>query len=319
MNLMKKIKSSARNIAKQAYLFMLRFIFTDARFKRYQDEFLLIPNCKDIDLKNQYQKGNLIKLKRPIIEYYNELYELILKKVESKEGYTIVRSSDGEAYFLQGKMVGNISRRHFTKNKELSQDYISLFKEGLLKCDSRHCEMYRRNQKMYQRIYKKHIFSNIPFECIYALMASGKLLTTELKIGIIGSNKKLEIIKKLLNFSQYKEYIGRDGFQDYIGIPNSGSSNNIEELATNIQAQLKDKIDIYLVGIGISKLAVMHRLKEKSKSVFLDAGGGISALAGFAGYERQYFADWINFRLKDYDYEGVDKMDADERLKTIYL
>lgn len=300
-----------RGILKSIYFKLIGIFFTDQKFEKYQKGFLSLPDCVDIDAWREYRHGNLIKLDRPIQYYYDQLFDLITAKIASKEPYVIVRASDGEAYFLQGKLLGNGPTRHFTKSDSLTGVDLAPFKDGLLRCDSRHAEMYKRNRRRFVRIYGRNVFSPIPFECIYALLASRRILKNNYKIGIIGSQEKVKIIQKLTSFPAFQDYIGRSGFQDYIGIPERGSANDPIHLTEMIKSQLKSDIDIYLVGIGVAKLAVMHHLKENSKAVFLDAGAGISALAGLVGKERQYFAGWKNFRLKDYDYSQVDTMDAD--------
>ena len=46
---------------------------------------------------------------------------------------------------------------------------------------------------------------------------------------------------------------------------------------------------------------------------YIDIGCGMSALAGFASIDRPYHGSWINFRINNYNYGSVDKMDADNR------
>jgi hypothetical protein len=285
--------------------------FTKSKYKEYKKKYLLIQDCSDSSLESQYRAGKMIHLECPIQQYYDALYNTIIAKVNKKEPYTIVRVSDGEFYFLEGKLVGNGPTRHFTKAKSLSSHDVTLFKNGLVACDSVHVEMYKNYRAHFRFLYGKNIFSNIPFECIYALVATKKILQNNLRIGIIGADNKIEIIKKLLKHQEYRYYIGREDFQDYIIVPEKGTSNDPVGLLKHIQENIKDDIDIYLVGIGIAKLAVMHRFTEHSNAVFIDVGAGVSALAGLVGHERPYFDSWINFRLKDFDYAGVDVMDSD--------
>ena len=51
------------------------------------------------------------------------------------------------------------------------------------------------------------------------------------RIGLIGSKKKLNIIKNLLKHSEYREYINNDYFTDYIGIDDK---NTISIVMPNI-------------------------------------------------------------------------------------
>ena len=53
----------------------------------------------------------------------------------------------------------------------------------------------------------------------------------------------------------------------------------------------------------------MPLLKEYSDAIFIDVGCGLDALAGIVCQDRPYFADWTDYRLKDYDYKSIDFMD----------
>lgn len=283
-------------------------------FKEYAKNFLELPDARDNykeSLEDQYIKGNLRLITSPLVTYYDELWKTIETKVANKEAYTIMRVGDGEANFLRGIIKGNTAKRHLTTGKPPTQEYLDLFKRNLLLCDSIHVQMYKGDFRSFQTIYKRNIFSEIPLECIYALVASRKIFKNDYKIGIIGSDKKIPVIKKLLEHEEYRAYLGRDQFEDYISVPERGSTNDVEALFEDISSKLKSEIDIYIIGIGIAKMAILARFKEVSTSVFIDVGCGISALAGLTGNDRPYFGDWVNFRLKDFDYSTIDVMDAD--------
>ncbi len=289
-----------------------RIIANNTFYRNYQKIYLALPECRDGDraLSDQYTIGNLRLITKPLKEYYEDMWSLIASKVSEKKGYTILRVGDGEANFLNGVIKGNTANRHFTNERKPTLAYINRFKEGLLRCDSIHIEMYTTVTKAFKRIYGKDVFSPIPLECIYALVASRKLFKNNYRIGIIGSDKKIPIIKELLNHEEYRSYLGRESFEHFITIPEKGSSNNVDELLTNITLQLDPTIDIYLVGIGIAKMAILADLKKNSNAVFLDIGCGISALAGLVSNDRPYFADWTNFRLKNFNYSEIDTIDA---------
>lgn len=280
-------------------------------FAEYEKAMLHVEGCTDTSLKEQYALGNIAEITVPMQKHCDALFELIVDKVKSKTPYTIIRASDGEAFFLNKQLKGNGPTRHFTADEALTDEKIAPFREGFLKCDSRHIEMYRNLQSKFQKIYGRNVFSKIPFECLYALIANRKLLKLPYRIGLIGADNKMEIIRRMMEFPQYQEYVGRNAFQDYISVPERGTSNDPEGLLKQIQSNLKPDIDIYLVGIGIAKLAVMHRFTEASNAVFIDVGAGISALAGCVSDGRPYYADWINYRLADFDYSKIDIMDSE--------
>jgi hypothetical protein len=295
---------------------LFRLFFSEQSFEAYSKERLLLPGCSDENLLVQYQKGNLAKIEKPLSFYYDELWVGLEKRVKQKKPFVYIRASDGEANFLLGKFVGNVGRRHYTADDKIPAASIDLFRDGLLSCDSRHVEMYRNTRRDFKKIFGQNIFSPIPFECLYAIISSRKIFNSPWRIGIIGADNKIEIIKELFKHQQYQDYIGRSAFDGYIGVPEKGTSNQPLELAQSIIKRLDPSIDIYLVGIGIAKLAVLPELKKSSRSVFFDAGAGVSALAGLVSAHRQYFADWINFRLKDFNYSAVDIMDANLQSST---
>ena len=272
---------------------------------------MAVPDTEDIDLEHQYLKGNLIGLKKTMVSYCDELLDKIDANVRLKKGFSVVRASDGEAYFLQKRAVGNITRRHYTKSTDLDSLDVSPFRQGLLDSDIRLGDMYKNNRRMFRKIYGREIFSDIPFESVYALFASKRIFRTFWRLGIIGSDHKIDIIKKLFEHAEYRDYIGRQGIDHYIGVPERGAANDPYGIAERISGQIREDIDVYLVGIGIVKLFVIPRMKNFHSNVFLDAGAGISAMAGMVGRERAYFAGWKNFQLNGYDYSQVDTMDLD--------
>jgi len=90
-------------------------------------------------------------------------------------------------------------------------------------------------------------------------------------------------------------------------IPQKFACNKVDEIEEDISNQLIESTsDIFLVGIGLVHSALLYRFKKYTDAVFFEIGSGICALAGVQDYLRPYFGDWINFRLKDYDYSEVE-------------
>lgn len=148
-------------------------------------------------------------------------------------------------------------------------------------------------------------------EAIYALITTKWIFKNfRNEIGIIAGKEKIELIKELMQKSSYREYIGIDSFTDYIEVPQKGAANDVEHLADSFSNVLsKSKARIFIVGTGSSKMALIPLMQSYSNAVFIDVGAGIDALAGIVCQERPYFANWINFRLKERDYSKIDFMD----------
>ena len=157
---------------------------------------------------------------------------------------------------------------------------------------------------------------NIPLDIIYGLFANKWFLQTfKNKIGLIGNSRKLNLIKELMKREEYRNYIGNDYFTDYIEIPQRAALND-----PNLEKDLEKKIkkstcDIFLCGMGISKLRVFYKIKEFRKCIFIDVGCGICALAGTVDIRRPYMGSWKNYRLKNYNYKTIDQIDWHYGLK----
>ena len=58
-------------------------------------------------------------------------------------------------------------------------------------------------------------------------------------IGLIGAGPKLDLIKKLMKYKEYQEYLGLDEFTDYIQIPEV-CCDNLEYTINMVSEQLKN-------------------------------------------------------------------------------
>lgn len=247
-------------------------------------------------------------------EDYKKFKENILNWSKNNESKVLLRAYDGEFLFLKGeKNIGNVGKRHVSK--ELNKDFVKQFYENSLKCDSLCSHLtVLPNGKMYE-LYKS-VYGNkkidYPMEFHYGIVISKWIFRHfKNKIGIIAGHEKIKIIKELIKRKRYRQHLGIDYFTDYIEVPERFSCDEPEKLDESIKIQLKNaKAKIFLFGIGISKLAVAHNFKKHYPAIYIDIGGTMSGLAGFLAKDRPYAVNWINFRLSNYDYSKVDKMDT---------
>lgn len=246
----------------------------------------------------------------------------IMKWVTQNKPMVILRVYDGEFWLLRCRKVGNVGKRHCSK--KLTPEFVKKFKEGALKCDKflSHLTVLPGG-KMHDLF--KSVFENkkidYPMEFSYALVINKWIFKTfKNQIGIIAGNEKIKVIKELMKFKKYRDYLGIDYFADYISVPEKHSCDNTEELIKNIGKELvKSKAKVILFGIGICKMAIAYKFKEYHNAIYLDIGGTMSGLAGFLSKHRPYAADWINFRIKDYNYSKVDPIDVTKNENIIYL
>jgi len=129
------------------------------------------------------------------------------------------------------------------------------------------------------------------------------------KIGLIGAKEKLQLIQELLKHKDYREYLGIDKFNDYIYIPQRFACDDVRSLEKNIAKQLANSSsDIFLLGIGHVKSALLYKLKEYKRSIYVDVGGAIDAIAGVINITRMYMGNWTNFQIRSCDYSVIDFM-----------
>lgn len=247
------------------------------------------------------------------------LKEVLIKYTNDKKGLVILRVYDGEFNFLNKLAIGNGPVRHYSR--PLTDEFVNKFKEGVYKVDYVSVQLNINMLRIYKNLFPERPV-DFPMEIIYGLVANRWIFKTfKNKIALIGGTEKLKLIKQLMEYPEYRLYIENDYFTDYIEVPERFSCDDTEGLITNIGAKIKQSpAEIFLFGIGVSKMAIAWQFKQYKEAVFLDIGCGMSALAGTCGIDRPYFGSWKNYRLKNYDYRSVDPMDFNEQNgNVVYL
>ncbi len=252
-------------------------------------------------------------------EYNNQyLYPEFQKKIQSfkdllnsltlnREAKTFYKFGDGDYYFLKKEPRGSakpgiralkkpyflINHKKFTDGAKKNDYYLSLIPE--------------MHKKMFLETFGKEF--DFPSEFVYGLTANKWLFKNfGSKIGLIGADKKIELISKLMDHDEYKEYLGLDKFSDYISIPQRFACDNLNKTKKNLINQIKNsESEVFLLGIGHVKSGVLHELKNYKKALYLDIGVGIDAIAGVININRPYFGNWKNFQFKNSSlYKEVD-------------
>ena len=222
----------------------------------------------------------------------------IKNMVDNKENKTFYKFGDGDYFFLRAESVGSagVGRRAISKN--YSEINHKEFVDGAKLNDFYTCEIYPENKKMFSEVIPG-VKINYPAEFGYGLVANKWFFETfKGRIGLIGADKKIELIKELMSHREYQEYLGLEYFNDYIKIPQKFACDNIDETERLVAEQLQNSTsDIFLVGIGHVKSALTHRLKKHKNAVYYDVGSGIDAIAGVIDIDRPYFGDWTNYQI----------------------
>lgn len=255
-------------------------------------------------------------------EDYKKFKNYILDNYNNSIPKVLIRVYDGEFLFLQCKKIWNVGKRHVSRN--LTPEFVEKFKTGSLKCDkfSSHLTVLPGGNfnVLYKSVYQDKKI-DYPMEFNYAIVLNKWIFKTfKNKIGLIGGEEKIKVIKKLMDYKEYRDYLGIDYFEDFISVPERFACDNVDKLEVEMREKLqKCNSKIFLYGIGISKMALAYKFKDYHNAVYIDIGSGMSALAGTTTKKRPYSAGWTNFRIKNYDYSKMDKMDFGEHENIKYL
>jgi hypothetical protein len=253
-----------------------------------------------------------------------EFKKQIKDEVENNEGKSYVHFGDGDYFFLRNIPLGSAQ----PGKRALSIPYSSLniqpFREGWAKADY-HCVEYleRGMPEKLNELYPGQ--KTIPTEYLYGLTSNRWFLKTfQGKIGLIGAGEKMDLIKELMKHKKYQEYLGLEKFNDYIKIPQKFACDNLVNTINMVKKQLEtadSETRIYLYGVGHVKSGLIHHLPKIKKAIYLDVGAGIDGLAGLLDLDRPYAKNWINHRLRDYDYSKLDLLNYHEfkDKKIVYL
>jgi hypothetical protein len=236
-------------------------------------------------------------------QFKNHLTEL----VDNKESKTFYKFGDGDYYFLKRVGVGSASPGKRALSKSYSDINHNEFVEGSKLNDYYTCEIYPENVSKFKEIIPN---TNIDYPAEYGYGLVGNKWFFEKfngKIGLIGASEKLYLTEELMQHDRYKEYLGLDSFNDYIHFPQKYACDDVDMVEEFVGNQLKQSdSDIFLLGIGHAKSAILHRFKKYTNAVFMDVGAGIDMIAGCININRPYAGDWTNYRLDNYDYSKID-------------
>lgn len=256
-------------------------------------------------------------------EFQSELEKfksLLVQLVDQGASTTFYKFGDGDYYFLKKQSVGSATPGKRALSKSYNAINHEQFVDGAQLCDFYTCEIYPENRKFFSEVIDKKI--DFPSEYGYGLVANKWLLQTfSGKVGLIGADRKLNIIQNLIESEQYQDYLGIQRFEDYISLPQQFACDDLDATEKIVGEQLKNSTSkIFLMGMGHVKSGLIHRLKNYTNAVFLDVGSSIDALAGIIDVERPFFGDWINYQIDELElYEGVDYLQYHGKGKNVIL
>ena len=241
-----------------------------------------------------------------------------------KKGASFVHFGDGDYYFLKNIAIGSATPGKRALSIPYEHFNIIPYREGWAKADY-HCVEYleKGNPEKLNELYPGQ--PTIATEFIYGLLMNKWFLKTfNGKIGLIGAGDKLDIIKELMKYDEYRKYLGINNFNDYIKIPQKFACDNLNETINIVKTQLENSNEetfVYLFGVGHVKSGLIHHLPKIKNAIYIDIGAGIDGLAGLIDPDRPYSGDWINYRMKNYNYNNIDLLNynisSDKNIKII--
>jgi hypothetical protein len=267
----------------------------------------------------QYNNPSII----PCLDFYEKLElfkKTITQEVENKESKTYIHFGDGDYYFLTKQPIGSAMPGKRALSIPYSQLDVTPYVNGFIQNDYICIELISQCRNGFNSIYP-NCKIDINTEYLYALVCNKWFTKTfSGRIGLIGAEPKLKIVKELLQHKQYQDYLGLDDFVDYIYIPQKFACDDIDKTEQMVAEQLKNsKSDIFLFGVGHVKSALVHRMKKYKSAVYVDVGAGIDCYAGMIDPERPYAYGWTNYRLNNYNYNEIDYLRYQSRPTDIIL
>ena len=247
-----------------------------------------------------------------------EFKDLISSNYKENISKTYFKFGDGDYYFLKKESFGSARPGRRALRKPYYLIPHKKFVEGSFLNDYYLARIEKPHQAMFKDLFKREM--DYPSEFVYGL-TSNKWFLSEFKndIGIIGADKKLEVIQMLMEKDQYKNYLQLDKFSDYISIPQKFAVDKVNKIERQIKKQLESSSSkIFLIGVGHVKSALLHQLKEYKDAQFIDIGVGIDALAGIVNNQRPYFGNWENYRIKNSKiYDEIDFLINKNKISNI--
>jgi len=258
----------------------------------------------------------------PLFQKNLEVFKDRLKQdSKSKINSTFYKFGDGDYYLLKNQHRGTA--------KPGMRDS---FKYNLLNPSNKYLNKMSKKSDYYLSLIQfipefEESFNREPdflAEYVYGLVANKWFFKNFKKIGIIGSNLKIQIIKELIKKDNYKEYLNCEGFETYIEIPQIYALSKSRYIYKKIGRQIKEsKAEIFLMGVGLSQNILLPKLKTFSTVPLVSVGVGMDAIAGCVNINRPYFGNWVNYRIKDTDiYEKINDVTMKtsiNKAQTVYL
>ena len=252
-----------------------------------------ISNTQYLDSEKEYLDPTLYPTFQ---EDYLKFKDDLINDAASKKNSTYYKFGDGDYLLFKNEKFGTTKPGVRDIKRSLRPLNIEEINRYANRHDKYFCEII--NFSMMKEVLAKPL--DYPAEFLYGSIANKWFFSSFKKITIIGSETKLNLISELMDYQEYREYLGIEKFHDLIPIPQTGALSNSEKIYKKIKKKVEQSNpDIFLLGIGLAQNTLMHHLKQSSKVPLISVGSGIDAVAGVIDIRRPYYGSWTNFRLKN--------------------
>ena len=255
-----------------------------------------IRNTEYINPPSEYSNKSIYPNFQEKLDFFKED---LINNLNNKIPTSYYKFGDGDYYFLNQLPQGSAKPGKRALSKPYSNIDMEPFKQGYLKNDSYSCLITSDNLNRFNEMFTRPL--DVPSEIIYGLLANQWILrNVNHKIGIIGAKPKVKIIKKLMQYDRYKDYLQKERFNDYLFIDQNFACDDLSKTKKNLLKQVeKSDSELFLVGVGHVKSGLLHELKQVKPAVYLDVGVGVDALAGLVNIHRPYFGRWKNHKVSN--------------------
>ena len=272
--------------------------------------------CKQYDknIKDSKEKQHIYN---NFDKYVAEFVTTLKEQVTKGENVTYVHFGDGDYFFLTKQAVGSATPGKRALSIGYDKIDAKLFRKNMMLNDYICVEFLENVDIHYNKLFPERQI-DIYTDIIYAGVSSRWFTKTfSERIGLIGADAKLDLIKELMKHKRYQEYLGLNDFTDYIKLPQKFACDDLRGLEKSLKNQLEEsdsKTRIYLCGMGHVKSYIFSKLKTYKNAVYIDVGSGIDAIAGIIDHQRPYMLNWINHQLSSpdaFDYSKIDYLQYD--------
>jgi hypothetical protein len=278
----------------------------------------VIPETLNLHDSPDYLRPELASRFSPSYESFKIL---LVDLNERKKPSTFYKFGDGDFYFLRGEPYGSAKPGSRALSKNYEEIDLERFKRNSLMSDYYMCEIPDGDRERFQVTFPNKKI-DFPAEYVYGAVASRWIFRQfDGNLGLIGASQKIDLIEKLLQFEEYRNYLGVTQNVDLIRIPQKFACDDLDSTLRMLSGQLLNSTaNVFLFGVGHVKSGIISELNSIRKAMYIDVGSGIDALAGIIDIRRPYFGDWKNFRVDELEYyQNLDFLQLSNPGKIRYL